>query len=105
MQAVLQVVDERRAVDGALIIERQAEVLGERALARTIEARDPNTHFVFATGFHRELHAIEELAELLLDALGDHVLGDLGLEATFLRGAIGDDLLDGPVNVLAWIEE
>jgi hypothetical protein len=29
VQAVLQVIDERRAVDGALIVKRQAEVLGE----------------------------------------------------------------------------
>jgi hypothetical protein len=105
VQAVLQVLDERRAVDGALVVEGQAEVLGERALTGTVEARDPDADLVFATGLHRQLHAIEELAELLLNALGDHVLGDLSLEAAFLRGAIGDDLLDGPVDVLAWVEE
>ncbi|MNJ37809.1 hypothetical protein D3C77_326440 [compost metagenome] len=38
VQAVLQVIDERRAVDGALIVKRQAEVLGERALTGAVEA-------------------------------------------------------------------
>src|SRR5690606_4313084 len=94
MQAVLQVIDERRAVDSALIIKRQAEILGERALTGAVEAGDPDAHLIFATGLHCKLHAIEEFAELLLDALGDHVFRDLSLEAAFLRGAIGDDLLD-----------
>jgi hypothetical protein len=51
------------------------------------------------------LHAVEELAELLLDALGDHVLGDLSLEAAFLRGAVGDDLFDGAVDIFAGVEK
>ena len=48
---------------------------------------------------------LEQLLELLLDALGDDVLRDLGLEALLLGGAIGDDLLDGPVDVLVRVEE
>ena len=47
LQAVLQVIDERRAVDGALIVKRQAEVLGERALTGAVEAGNPDAHLVF----------------------------------------------------------
>jgi hypothetical protein len=81
VQPVLQVLDEGGAVDLALIIESQAQVLGERAFARTVEAGNPNADLVLATRFHGQLHAVEQLTELFLDALGDHVLRDLGLEA------------------------
>ncbi len=104
VQAILQVLDEWRAVDGALVVKGQAEVLCERAFTGTIEAGHPDTDLVLPPRLHCQLHAIEKLAELLLNALGDHVLGDLSLEAAFLRGAIGDDLLNGPIDVLAWVE-
>jgi hypothetical protein len=33
------------------------------------------------------------------------IFGDLRLQALLLRGLVGDDLLDGAMNVLAGIEE
>src|ERR1700675_3326558 len=45
------------------------------------------------------------MAELLLNAFSDPVLGDLSLETAFLRSAITDDFLNSPVDVLAWVEE
>ena len=105
VQPVLQVLQERGAVDLALVIEGQAQVLGERALARTVEAGHPDADFVLATRFHGQLHAVQQLAELLFDALGDDVFRDLGLEAVFLRRTVGDDLLDVAEDVLARVEE
>ena len=83
------------------LVEGEPEVLGERALARAVEPRHPDADLVLAARLHRRLHAVEQLPELLLDALGDDVLGDLGLQALLLRRAVGDDLLDRAVDVLA----
>src|SRR5690606_10819310 len=92
-------------IDRDRLVEGEAQVLGERALARAVEARDPHTDLVVAARVHRELHAIEQLTELLVDVVGDYVLRDLRLEPVFLRRAVGDDLLDRPVDVLAGVEQ
>ena len=103
LQAVLQVLEEAaRRRPGHRSSKRQAQVLGEGALARAVEPGDPDADFVLAARFHRQLHLGQQLLELLLDALGDDVLGDLGLQARLLRRAVGDDLLDGAVDVLGW---
>ena len=67
-----------------LLVEREPEIFRERALARPIKAGHPDTDFVLAARLHGELHAVQQFAELLLDALGDDVFGDFGLEPTLL---------------------
>ena len=104
VQTILQVLDERSSVDRSLVVEGEAEIFGEGALARAIEAGHPDSHFVLATSLHGHLHAIKELAELLLDALRDHIFRDFSLQPVFLGSTISDDLLDRPINVLGRIK-
>ena len=105
MEPVLQMLEEGRAVDAALIVEGQPQVFGEGAFAGAVITRAPDADLMLSAGLHRQLHPIQKLLELLLDAVGDHVLGDLRLEAIFLGGAVGDDLFDRAIDVLAGVKE
>ena len=105
VEAVLEVFEEGRPFESALVVEGQPQVLGEGAFTRAVEARGPDTDLMLATHFHGQLHPIQKLEELLLDAVGDHVLGDLRLQAFLLGRAVGDDLFDRAVDVLVGVEE
>ena len=105
VQAVLQVLQETRAVDLDGRVEREAEVLGERAFARAVKTRDPDADLVVTAINHRLLHACQQAAEGLFDAFGDDVLGDLGLQLRLLRGRVGDDLLDRAVQAFGGVEQ
>jgi hypothetical protein len=105
LEPVLQVLDEGYAVDRDAIVEGQAQVLGEGAFARAIEAGDPDADFILAADIHRGFHLQQQVLELLVDALGDHVFGDFRLQSGLLRNAIGDDLLDVAMDILARVEQ
>ena len=75
MDAILQMPKERLAVDLHVLVEGKAEILRERALARSVEARAPRRRprgpppaSIAACIFSRQLF------ELVLDAVGDDVL-------------------------------
>src|SRR5258708_2178170 len=93
------------AVDLYALVEGEAEILRERALARSVEARDPDPDLVPAAGFHGRLNILQQPLELVLDAVGDDVLSDLRLQPLFLRSLIRDHLFDRPVYALIGVEQ
>ena len=105
MDAILQMPQEGLAVDLHALVEGEAEILRERALARSVEARDPDPDLVPAAGFHRRLDVLQQALELMLDAVGDDVLADLRFQPLFLRRLIRDHLFDRPVYALIGIEQ
>lgn len=96
---------ERLTVDYAVTVQGKAEILGERALARTIEAGHPHPDLVSSADVHGGLHLFEQVFELLLDPVGYLVFGDFRPQPCLLGGLIGDDLLDRAVDVPAGIEK
>ena len=105
MNAVLQMLQERLTVDYVVTVQGKAEILCERALARTVEARHPNADLVASADFHGDLHLFEQVSKLLLDPVGHLVLRDFRPQPAVLGGLISDDLLDRAVDVPAGIEE
>ena len=97
--------DEGDAIDLDAVIEGQAEVFGERALARSVEAGHPNAHFVFTANVHGGFHLEQQVFKLLVDAVGHHVFGDFGSESGLLRNTVGDDLFYAAMDVLGWVEK
>ena len=104
-EPILQVLKEWITIDGDAGVEGQAEILGEGALAGSVEARYPDTDLVLATRIHGGLHLEQQFVELFVDAVGDDVLGDFLLEPLLLGNAIGDDLFDTAVDIFAGVEE
>src|SRR6266508_459748 len=96
---------ERLTVDLHALVEGEAEILRERALTRSVEARDPDPDLVPGAGFHGRLDTLQQPLELMLDALGDDILADFRLQAFFLRSLIRDHFFDRPVNALSGIEK
>ena len=74
LETILEVLDEWDAINGDAIVKCQAQILGERALTRAIEARHPDANFIFATNVHGGFHLEQEILELLVDTVGDNVL-------------------------------
>lgn len=64
----------------------------------------PDANFVLAARFHGQLHPVEQLPELIFNTFGHDVFGDLGAQTIFLRCAVGDDLLNGSVDIFVGIE-
>ena len=68
--------DEGNAINSDAVIKCQTQILGKRALTRTIETRHPDADFIFTTNIHGGFHFEQEILELLVDAVGDHIFGD-----------------------------
>ena len=81
------------------VLDRQAEQLRERRLARTEEAGHPDGD-AFVRLLRRLLVPLEHLHEMPLDGVGDDVLVDFGGDDV-LGGLVDlDDLLDLPGDVV-----
>ncbi|MNN38032.1 hypothetical protein D3C81_1520070 [compost metagenome] len=83
-ETILEVLDEWNAINGNAIVKCQAQILGERALTRAIEARHRDADFVFATNVHGGFHLEQEILKLLVDAVGNHVFRDFRFQARLL---------------------
>src|SRR5690606_335668 len=104
-KSILQVPQEGLSIDLGSLIEGESDVLRERALARSIEAGDPNPDLMPAPALHRGLHILQQALELGFDAIRDDVLANLRLQAVLLRRLVRDHLLDGPVDALSGVEQ
>jgi len=105
VQSVLQMPQEGLSIDLYRLIECETEIFGERALARAVEAGDPHSDLMAPAGFHRRLDVLQQSFELILDAVGDDILGDFRLQPLRLRRLVGDHLLDRAVDAAARVEE
>ena len=105
MQAILQVLYERHAVDFDVFVESQTQILGEGAFTGAIETGHPNADLVFSTSIHGVLHSAQQLFELVFDAFSNNVLRNLRLQPSLLGRSVGDDLLNGAVDVFVTIEK
>ena len=89
----------------ALWVQREAQVLGEGTLARSVKARHPHADLGHLAGLDARLVRLQELAEAGFDVFGRLVFLDLGGQAILVVGVIVNHLLDTPVNGTAGREE
>ena len=105
MQPIPQEPQKGLAANLHVPIEGKSQILGEGAFPGAVEARHPHADLVAAASLLRSLHLPEQVLEAPLDVVGDHVLGDLGLQLLVGAIGVGDDLLDRAGERAAGIEE
>ena len=70
-------IDEGPFANGQIGVEREAQILGERAFARPVETRDPDTSLGDLPAAHPVPEDVEKATEVALDTLSDLVLLNL----------------------------